>query len=144
MLQALTTTFNLLETSRSLGDAASAECSTAILLLTDGQITQGLGFDDPTEISDLVLALNADIQAQIFTFALGPEADSVSCCGVSKRLAYRVRRAQASARDGSSARKILIKHTFHLQSRYMQAATLLPALCRTTEQSVNTSAILLW
>ena len=78
MPQALTTAFTLLETSRSLGDAASAECSTAILLLTDGEITQGLGFNDPTEITDLVETLNADIQAQIFTFALGPEADSVS------------------------------------------------------------------
>eukprot|EP00903_Cladosiphon_okamuranus_P021044 g19335.t2 len=73
---ALTTTFNLLETSRALGDAASAGCSTAILFLTDGEITQGLGFDNPSEISDLVQALNADIGAQIFTFALGPEADS--------------------------------------------------------------------
>lgn len=78
VLQALTTTFNLLETSRALGDVASSGCSTAILLLTDGEITQGLGFDDPSAISDLVQALNADIEAQIFTFALGPEADSVS------------------------------------------------------------------
>lgn len=78
MLQAIATAFEVLETSRSLGDAASAECSTAILLLTDGEITQGLGFDNPSEISDFVEEKNADIGAQIFTFALGPEADSVS------------------------------------------------------------------
>eukprot|EP00752_Nemacystus_decipiens_P003123 g2892.t1 len=76
--EALTTTFNLLETSRELGTAASSECSTAILLLTDGEITLGLGFEDPSEISDHVQALNADIGAQIFTFALGPEADSAT------------------------------------------------------------------
>lgn len=78
MLQALTRTFNLLEASRALGDQASSECTTAILLLTDGEITEGLGFDDPSEISTLVQTLNADIGAQIFTFALGPDADAVS------------------------------------------------------------------
>lgn len=78
MLQALTTTFNLLEASRALGDEASSECTTAILLLTDGEITEGLGFDDASEISTLVQTLNADIEAQVFTFALGPEADGVS------------------------------------------------------------------
>ena len=78
ILQALTTAFDLLETSRALGDTASSGCSTAILLLTDGEITEGLGFDDPSEIATLVQTLNVDIEAQIFTFALGPEADSVS------------------------------------------------------------------
>ncbi|CAN0256278.1 unnamed protein product [Ectocarpus sp. 12 AP-2014] len=73
---ALTSAFSLLEESRALGDTASSGCSTAILLLTDGEITEGLGFEDPAEISTLVQTLNADIDAQIFTFALGPEADS--------------------------------------------------------------------
>jgi len=84
--QALTTAFNLLETSRSLGDTASSGCSTAILLLTDGEITEGLGFDDPTEITTLVQSLNADIEAQIFTFALGPDADSVSASNATARV----------------------------------------------------------
>lgn len=78
MRQALTMAFGVLESSRAMGDAASSGCSTAILLLTDGEITQGLGFGNPSEISNLVQTLNADIEAQIFTFALGPEADSVS------------------------------------------------------------------
>ncbi|CAN0488733.1 unnamed protein product, partial [Ectocarpus sp. 12 AP-2014] len=60
------------------GDVASSSCSTAILLLTDGEITEGLGVDDPSEISALVETLNADIGAEIFTFALGPDADGVS------------------------------------------------------------------
>jgi len=85
-LQALTTTFSLLRTSRSYGEQASSGCSTAILLLTDGEITEGLGSENASEISTLVDTLNADIDAQIFTFALGPEADSVS---ESKRLAIR-------------------------------------------------------
>jgi len=84
--QALTTAFNLLETSRSLGDTASSGCSTAILLLTDGEVTEGLGFDDPTEITTLVQSLNADIEAQIFTFALGPDADSVSASNATARV----------------------------------------------------------
>lgn len=74
----MTTTFNLLDASRALGDAASSSCSTAILLLTDGEITEGLGVEDPSEISVLVENLNADIGAEIFTFALGPDADGVS------------------------------------------------------------------
>ncbi|CAN0248180.1 unnamed protein product [Pylaiella littoralis] len=76
--EALTTTFNILEASRALGDAASSGCSTAILLLTDGEITEGLGSDDASEISALVQTLNVDIEAQIFTFSLGPEADSAT------------------------------------------------------------------
>ncbi|CAN0519236.1 unnamed protein product, partial [Ectocarpus sp. 8 AP-2014] len=71
----MTTTFNLLDESRALGDVASSSCSTAILLLTDGEITEGLGVGDPSEISALVETLNADIGAEIFTFALGPDAD---------------------------------------------------------------------
>eukprot|EP00752_Nemacystus_decipiens_P012745 g11286.t1 len=75
---AMTTTFNLLEESQALGESASSGCTTAILLLTDGTITEGLGHDDPSKISTLVKTLNADIEAQIFTFALGPEADAVT------------------------------------------------------------------
>ena len=71
----MTTTFDLLETSRALGDVASSECSTAILLLTDGEITVGLG---ASEVSALVEISNADIEAEVFTFALGQEADVVS------------------------------------------------------------------
>ncbi|CAM9915913.1 unnamed protein product [Ectocarpus sp. 12 AP-2014] len=73
--EAMITTFNLLDESRALGDVASSSCSTAILLLTDGEITEGLGVNDPSEISALVETLNADIGAEIFTFALGPDAD---------------------------------------------------------------------
>lgn len=86
ILQALTTTFDLLEASRTLGDAASSECGTAILLLSDGGITEGLGVEDPSEISTLVETLNADIGAEIFTFALGPEADSVSKSNLDLRI----------------------------------------------------------
>lgn len=74
----MTTTFSLLDASRALGDAASSSCSTAILLLTDGEITEGLGVEDPSEIASLVESLNAEIGAEIFTFALGPDADGVS------------------------------------------------------------------
>ncbi len=74
----MTATFNVLEASRALGDKASSECSTAILFLTDGRITDGLGIDDPSEVSALVETLNAEIEAQMFTFALGPDADTVS------------------------------------------------------------------
>ena len=74
----MTTSFNLLEASRALGEEASSECSTAILLLTDGLAIEGLGVNDPSEVSDLVVSLNADIAAQIFTFALGLDADTVS------------------------------------------------------------------
>ena len=81
-VQAVTTTFNLLEASRALGEEASSECSTAILLLTDGQVIEGLGVNDPFEISDLVESLNAGIDAQVFTFALGPDADAVSDRGL--------------------------------------------------------------
>ena len=78
LLQAMRTAFSLLEASRALGDKASSECSTAILFLSDGTITSGLGIDDPSEVSALVETLNADVGAEIFTFALGPEADAVS------------------------------------------------------------------
>eukprot|EP00903_Cladosiphon_okamuranus_P018583 g17106.t1 len=76
--EAMTTTFSLLEASRALGDEASSECSTAILFLSDGQITGGIGIDDPSEVSALVETLNAEIEAQIFTFALGPDADAAT------------------------------------------------------------------
>eukprot|EP00903_Cladosiphon_okamuranus_P018586 g17109.t1 len=76
--EAMTAAFELLEASRALGDEASSECSTAILLLTDGEITEGLGVTDPSEVSDYVHTLNTEIEAQIFTFALGPDADSAT------------------------------------------------------------------
>ena len=85
VLQALTKAFELLEASRALGEEASSECSTAILLLTDGTITEGLGREDPSEISAHVETLNADIEAQIFTFALGPEAGLVSASNTAAR-----------------------------------------------------------
>lgn len=77
-LKAFTTAFSLLQASRALGDEASSMCSTAILLLTDGEITEGLGVGDPSDVTSFVEALNADIGAEIFTFALGPDADGVS------------------------------------------------------------------
>lgn len=86
MLQAMTTTFSLLETSRAEGKSSGCS-STAILFLSDGENQFGVGFDDASEISSLVDSLNVDIGAQIFTFALGPTADSVS---QSKTLATRV------------------------------------------------------
>ncbi|CAN0267796.1 unnamed protein product, partial [Hapterophycus canaliculatus] len=55
---------------------ASSNCTTAILLLTDGEITEGLGVDDSSDLSTFVRDRNADIEAQLFTFALGPQADN--------------------------------------------------------------------
>jgi len=79
----------MLQASRALGDEASSECSTAILLLTDGEITEGLGVGDPSEITSLVETLNTDIGAEIFTFALGPDADGVSDSTVTGLFFYR-------------------------------------------------------
>lgn len=77
--QAMTTTFNLLDASRAAGDEASSECSKAILFLSDGTITQGLGkYNNTLEIVEHVEDLNAEIEAQIFSFALGSDADEVS------------------------------------------------------------------
>ncbi|CAN0438535.1 unnamed protein product, partial [Hapterophycus canaliculatus] len=57
--QAFITTFDLLERSRALGDEASSNCTTAILLLTDGEITEGLGLGDSSDISTFVRDRNA-------------------------------------------------------------------------------------
>ena len=65
----------MLEKSRALGEEASSDCKTAILHLTDGTITQGMNSDG---VSLLIDNLNAEIGAEIFTFALGPEADKVT------------------------------------------------------------------
>lgn len=71
---AFETTFDLLEKSRALGEEASSECKTAIILLTDGAITLGM---NAVAVSTLIDTLNVEIGAEIFTFALGPEADQV-------------------------------------------------------------------
>ncbi|CAN0102855.1 unnamed protein product [Discosporangium mesarthrocarpum] len=71
---ALNLAFDVLDTSRLAGEGYSSSCSTAILLLTDGRITQGLAAEF---IPDLVQARNVDIGAEVFTFALGPDADQV-------------------------------------------------------------------
>lgn len=72
---ALTTTFDLLEKSRALGEEGSSQCSVAIILLSDGSITIGKSAD---ELVTMVEDLNEGIDARIFTFALGAEADHVS------------------------------------------------------------------
>ncbi|CAN0294046.1 unnamed protein product [Discosporangium mesarthrocarpum] len=69
---ALNLAFDVLDASRLAGEEYSSSCNTAILLLTDGHITQGLAAEF---IPDLVQARNVDIGAEMFTFALGPEAD---------------------------------------------------------------------
>lgn len=63
---AISTAFDLLETSRAMGDNASSECTTAILLLTDGEITHG---DPEDEVCTV------DILFYLFTFSLYSERD---------------------------------------------------------------------